>query len=163
MMIRIADVCAGMVSPPWLLHWTQFEWAQQVAMHIMVFHNQELLTWYEPYWHYVCFLTSTAAAGTCGMEKCIIVSGGRNPKPVGIVEEHEGRSRTADMSVTLIMWEAYTLMREIKMLDWWEFTQLPSKTNHSTVQEMIHDGGNLGTVLVHVVLTDSAWVLSIHS
>ena len=114
-------------------------WVGTASGHIMVFHNQELLTWYEPYGHYVCFLTSTAAAGMCGMEKCIIVSGGRNPKPVDIVEEHEGRSRTVDMSVTLIMWEAYEAktVRQIKMI---EENSPGHLDNHSTVQKMIHDG-----------------------
>ena len=124
-------------------------WIGTGSGHILVFHNQEFLTWHEPYQRHVCFLTCVASAGPCGMENCIVASGGRNPKPVespvdpanpdaveGGKEKNDDNVHTAG---TLIMWEAYEAMtmRQVKII---EKNSPEYLDNHATVRKMISEG-----------------------
>lgn len=133
-------------------------WIGTGSGHILVFHDQELLSWYEPYHRHVIFLTCVTSAGPCGLERCIVASGGRNPKPVEPVDpvdrgttkkdgpERRGSAHTAG---TLIMWEAYEAktMRQVWMIE----ENAPGYLdNHGSVRKMIR-GGNF---------TDGTGVLS---
>ena len=104
--------------------------------HIFVFHSQELLAWYEPYENFVCFLTCVTAAGPCGLEKCIVASGGKDPKPADQGQSCEEVSKSCG---ALIMWEAYDAktLRQIKMVEKNSPGYLDS---HSTIRKMIRDG-----------------------
>ena len=122
-------------------------WIGTGSGHILVFHDQELLTWYEPYRRHVCFLTCVASAGPCGLEKCIVASGGRNPKPVELIDpvnpdttkKDEERRMSVHTTGTLIMWEAYEAktVRQVRMIE----ENAPGYLdNHSTVRKTIRDG-----------------------
>ena len=122
-------------------------WIGTGSGHILVFHNQELLTWYEPYQRHVCFLTCVASAGPCGLEKCIIASGGRNPKPFEVVgpvnpstiEGSRERRECVHTTGTLIMWEAYEAktVRHVKMIE----ENAPGYlNNHANVRKTISKG-----------------------
>lgn len=49
-------------------------WIGTRSSHILVLHDQELLTWYKPY--HVCSLTCVTSTGPCRMEKCVVEGGG---------------------------------------------------------------------------------------
>ena len=52
-------------------------WVGMATGHILVFNDEELLTWFHPYTEYVCFLTVLPCSGPCEMEKCMVASGGK--------------------------------------------------------------------------------------
>ena len=122
-------------------------WIGTGSGHILVFHNQELLSWYQPYQRHVSFLTYVASAGPCGLEKCIVASGGRHPKPVELVGpvnpdttkkdgERRGSVHTAG---TLVMWEAYEAktIRQVRII---EENSPGYLDNHDTVRKIIREG-----------------------
>jgi hypothetical protein len=123
-------------------------WIGTGSGHILVFHDQELLNWYEPYQRHVCFLTSVASTGPCGLEKCIVASGGRNPKLVELVDptidpdmtegtrERKGSVHTAG---TLITWEVYEAktVRQVRMI---EGNAPGYLDDHIAVRKMIREG-----------------------
>ena len=119
-------------------------WVGTASGHILLFHNQELLTWYEPYRKFVSFLTCIEASGPCGMEKCIVASGGRNPRPLYIVDStsstsREGGHSDSERTETLIMWEAYDAktVTQVKMI---ENSSPGYLNNHESLQKMIQEG-----------------------
>ena len=127
-------------------------WIGTGSGHILVFHDRELLSWYEPYQCHVCFLSSVASAGPCGLEKCIVASGGRNPKPVELVdsavnpdtmegsrETHDRRKGSVHTAGTLITWEAYDAktVRQVRMIE----EAAPGYLyDHTAVRKMIREG-----------------------
>ena len=113
-------------------------WVGTASGHIMVFHNQELLAWYEPYRRFVSFLACVAAAGPCGLEKCIVVSGGRHPKSVGLELEESCEMRSL-ADGTLIVWEAYEA-KTVKQMKMIEENSPRYLDDHATVKRMIQDG-----------------------
>lgn len=120
-------------------------WVGLASGHILVFHGQELLAWYEPYQNFVCFLTCITAAGPCGLEKCIVASGGRSPKPADHGQSYEEASNSCG---GLIMWEAYEAktLRQMKMI---EENSPGYLDNHNTIQKMIQEGQFIdGTCIV---------------
>ena len=96
-------------------------WVGMASGHIMVFHEQELLCWFHPYEKYVRFLTCIPSAGPCGMEKAIIVSGGKGFIP--LVEDFEGKTSEEQISDsqggTMIIWEAYEAktIKQVKLIE----------------------------------------------
>ena len=52
-------------------------WVGMTSGHILVFSNQELLTWYHPYSSYVQFITVIPGTGPCKTERCLLLSGGQ--------------------------------------------------------------------------------------
>ena len=118
-------------------------WVGMASGHIMVFHEDELLSWFHPYRDYVRFLTCIPSAGPCEMEKAVVASGGKDFIP--LVEDLEEKSEegesspTNSQSGTIIMWEAYEAktMRQVKLI---EQNALGYLDNHNTVRRMIHYG-----------------------
>ena len=120
-------------------------WVGMASGHIMVFHEDELLSWFHPYRGYVRFLTCIPSAGPCEMEKAVVASGGKDFIPLvedleekSLQEEGES-SPTNSQSGTIIMWEAYEAktMRQVKLIE----QNAPGYLdNHNTVRRMIHQG-----------------------
>ena len=119
-------------------------WVGMASGHIMVFHEDDLLSWFHPYEGYVRFLTCIPSSGPCEMEKAIVASGGKgfrplvegfDPKPT----EGDEASTTTDQSGTVIMWEAYEAktVRQVKLL---EETSPGFLDNHISVRRTIHQG-----------------------
>ena len=119
-------------------------WVGMASGHIMVFHEEDLLSWFHPYEGYVRFLTCIPSAGPCEMEKAIVASGGKGFIPLveGLEEkptEDGENSPNSSQSGTVIMWEAYDAktMRQVKLIE----ENSPSYlNNHNTVRRTIHQG-----------------------
>ena len=117
-------------------------WVGTATGHILIFHNQQLVTWYQPYRNYVCFLSCAQAAGPNGTEKCIVASGGKSPHQLDFGERKEERmrrERDTQMSKTLIVWEAYEakMVQQVKMV---EENSPGYLENHTALKRMISDG-----------------------
>ena len=119
-------------------------WVGMASGHIMVFHEDELLSWFHPYKGYVRFLTCIPSAGPCEMEKAIVASGGKGFLPLveGLDQksaDEEEPSTSISQSGTVIMWEAYEAktMRQVKLL---EENSPHYLDNHNTVRRTIHQG-----------------------
>ena len=116
-------------------------WVGMASGHLMVFHEDELLSWFHPYRGYVRFLTCIPSSGPCEMEKAVVASGGNDF--ISLVEDLEEKSQeereTNSQSGTIIMWEAYEAktMRQVKLIE----QNAPGYLdNHNTVRRMIHQG-----------------------
>ena len=119
-------------------------WVGMASGHMMVFHEDELLSWFHPYEDYVRFLTCIPSAGPCEMEKAIVASGGKGFRPLveGLDQkstDEEETSTSTSQSGTVIMWEAYKAktMRQVKLL---EENSPHYLDNHNTVRRTIHQG-----------------------
>ena len=118
-------------------------WVGMASGHIMVFHKDELLSWFHPYRGYVRFLICIPSAGPCEMEKAVVASGGKDFIP--LVKDLEEKSEEGESSPTnsqsgmIIMWEAYQAktMRQVKLI---EQNSPGYLDNHNTVRRMIHQG-----------------------
>ena len=114
-------------------------WVGTASGHIVVFHNQELLTWYEPYKQFVSFLCCISnAPGPCGMEKCIVASGGRKLKLIDARETDKEEKRKCSLE-TLILWEAYEA-KTVRQMNLIEENSPGYLESHTTMRNMIHDG-----------------------
>ena len=118
-------------------------WVGMASGHIMVFHGEDLLSWFHPYEGYVRFLTCIPSAGPCGIEKAMVASGGKGFIPLveGLEEScTKDESLSSKQCGTIIMWEAYDarVMRQVKLI---EENSPGYLDNHNTVCEMIHKGG----------------------
>ena len=112
-------------------------WVGMFSGHIMVFNEDELLSWFHPYEDYVQFLICIPSSGPCEMEKATVASGGKGFQP--LVESLDQKtinggeaSTIASQSGTVIMWEANEAktMRQVKLLE----ADSPSfLDNHNTV------------------------------
>ena len=119
-------------------------WVGMATGHIMVFHHEELLAWYQPYKEYVRFLTLIPGSGPCEMEKCMVVSGGKKFVPVlndvgPDYEEKDEKGQSLDGTGVLVIWEAYEAktMRQIKLVE----ENAPGFLDtHDSVCHMIHTG-----------------------
>ena len=119
-------------------------WVGMATGHIMVFHEQELLAWYQPYKEYVRFLTLIPGSGPCEMEKCMVVSGGK--KFISLVkdmgpdyEKEDEKGQPLDRAGVMVIWEAYEAktMRQIKLVE----ENAPGFFDtHDSVRRMIHNG-----------------------
>ena len=117
-------------------------WVGMANGHIMVFHEEELLSWFHPYQGYVRFLTCIPSAGPCGLEKAMVASGGKHFRPLveGLNEDTGSESSSSFESGTLIIWEAYEArtMKQMKLIE----QNSPDYLNsHATVHRMIQEGG----------------------
>ena len=135
-------------------------WVGMATGHIMVFHDQELLAWYQPYKEYVRFLTLIPGSGPCKMEKCMVVSGGK--KFISLVkdmgpdyEKEDEKGQPLDRAGVLVIWEAYEAktMRQIKLVE----ENAPGFFDtHDSIRRMIHNGNfRDGTHISRVAHTPS--------
>ena len=118
-------------------------WVGMASGHIMVFHEDELLSWFHPYEEYVRFLTCIPSSGPCGLEEAMVASGGKGYRPlvedlvdISYRNEHSGK----DYSGTVIIWEAYHArrLRQVKLI---EENSPGYLDNYDTACELIRNGG----------------------
>ena len=126
-------------------------WMGMASGHILVFGEQDLLTWYHPYEGYIRFITTIPCAGPCEKEECMVVTGAkkfRSPIPT----EHRIKKQTEDYDKeddkgepndgagVLILWEAFSakMTTQIKLVD----DKAPHFfNNHHTVRKLIRTQG----------------------
>ena len=118
-------------------------WVGMASGHIMVFHEDELLSWFHPYEEYVRFLTCIPSSGPCGLEEAMVASGGKgyiplfeDPENISNRYEHSGK----DYGETVIIWEAYHArrLRQVKLI---EENSPGYLDNYDTACELIRKGG----------------------
>ena len=115
-------------------------WVGMASGHILLFHEDELLTWYRPYSEYIRFLCCIPCTGPCDTEQCMVISGAKGfhsdtlvPKLRNVEEE------SVDNVGVLVLWEAFSsrTTRQIKMLEDQSNSFLD---NHNAVRTMIFEG-----------------------
>ncbi len=127
-------------------------WVGMATGHIMVFHEEELLTWFHPYTEYVRFLTVIPSSGPCEMEECMVASGGKGFQSMIEDLDQQAASRVDDKGQIqklnevpdgkggyLIIWEAFSAKRyrQMRLVE----QGCPEIfDNHQTVSQAIRDG-----------------------
>jgi serine/threonine protein kinase/Leucine-rich repeat (LRR) protein len=113
-------------------------WVGMATGHIMIFHRQELVSWFHPYKGCIHFLTCIPSAGPCEVEKAMVASGGKEFTP--LVESLDKYSNESPESDTLIIWEASEArtMKQMKLIE----QNAPNHLdNRISVCQMIEEGG----------------------
>ena len=119
-------------------------WVGMATGHIMIFHKEQLLTWFQPYTEYVRFLSIVSSSGPCEMEKCMVVSGGKGFIPLvddmgPDYEKKDEMDQPLDKSGVVVVWEAF----EAKTLCQVRLVEEGAPgflDNHYNVRQMIHNG-----------------------
>ena len=125
-------------------------WIGMASGHILVFADEDLLTWYHPYNGFVRFITAIPCAGPCEKEECMVVTGAKNfrsPLPpenpvknqVDFQEVDEKGQRN-DSAGVLILWEAFRakMTRQLKLIE----DKAPHFfNNHDSIRKMIRTQG----------------------
>ena len=119
-------------------------WVGMATGHIMIFHKEQLLTWFKPYTEYVRFLSIVSSSGPCEMEKCMVVSGGKGFIPLvddmgPDYEKKDEMDQPLDKSGVVVVWEAF----EAKTLCQVRLVEEGAPgflDNHYNVRQMIHNG-----------------------
>ena len=115
-------------------------WVGMSSGHILVFADEELLTWYHPYSSHVQFITAIPGPGLCKTEECMILTGGQKFKcliPDNLKEckgIKGGKSNRSDTAI--ILWEAFSkeTTRQIKFIE----DKAPEVfKNHKTLRETL--------------------------
>ena len=119
-------------------------WVGMATGHIMLFHNEDLLTWFQPYKEYVRFLTLISGSGPCEKEKCMVVSGGKGFQPLVAnmgpdYEKLDEKEQPLDKAGVLVVFEAFEAktLRQVKLV---EENSPGFLDTHNTVRMMIHNG-----------------------
>ena len=120
-------------------------WVGTGTGHILVFHQEQLLTWFCPYKEYVRFLVCIPCEGPCRTEKAMVVSGGKgfsSPMIPGLpdYDKMDEKGDPVDKAGTLIIWEAFPskMCRQISMIQSQSSTILDS---HNNVEDVTDRGG----------------------
>ena len=120
-------------------------WVGMATGHIMIFHKEQLLTWFQPYTEYVRFLSIVSSSGPCEMEKCMVVSGGKgfiqlvDDMGPSYEEKDEKDRLPLDKAGVIVVWEAF----EAKTLGQVRLVEEGAPgflDNHYKVRQMIHNG-----------------------
>ena len=121
-------------------------WVGMATGHILVFHDEELLTWCHPYTGYICFISCIPSRGPCETEACMMVTGAEgfsSPAPnldsdMGCETTDDDEKPVSDAGV-LVLWEAFTakMTKQIQLV---EENSTGYLKNHKNVQKMIHKG-----------------------
>lgn len=125
-------------------------WVGMASGHILVFAEQEMLTWYHPYNGFVRFITTIPCAGPCDKEECMVVTGAKNfrsplppDNPVKGQEDipkHDEKGQPSDSAGVLVLWEAYRakMTRQMKLIE----DKSPHFFNtHDSIRKMIRTRG----------------------
>jgi serine/threonine protein kinase len=110
-------------------------WVGMTSGHILVFADQELLTWYHPYTSYVQFITVIPGPGPCKTEECMVLTGGQKFKcliPENL-QECKGTDKHSKQGSAIILWEAFS-KKTIKQI-----TFIEAKASESQLFETIKD------------------------
>ena len=133
-------------------------WVGIATGHVLVFHDQELLTWCHPYTEYVRFIACISSHGPCETEACMMITGAKEfSSPVAKLgntvdseEKTDDRDQPIGKAGVLVLWEGFTakMTRQIKLVE----ERAPGYLeNHNTVREMIHRGEfKDGTQIIHL-------------
>ena len=132
-------------------------WIGMASGHILVFADEDLVTWYHPYNDIVCFITIIPCTGPCKKEECMIVTGAKKfnsllppDNPVKIQEDFTQDGHLNDSDSVLILWEAFwaKMSRQMKLIE----EKAPHFfNNHDSIRKIIHTKGlefNDGTQLL---------------
>ena len=104
-------------------------WVGMASGHILVFADQDLLTWYHPYNGYIRFITAIPCAGPCEKEECMVVTGAKNfrcPIPDELrmknqedYQKEDEKGQPNDSAGALILWEAFKakMTRQMKLVE----------------------------------------------
>ena len=112
-------------------------WVGMASGHILVFADQDLLTWYHPYNGYIRFITAIPCAGPCEKEECMVVTGAENfkcPIPESIAKWKHERPNTGDG--VMILWEAFSakILKQMKVIE----DKAPNLfDNHKSLRDVI--------------------------
>ena len=125
-------------------------WVGMATGHILVFCEQELLTWYHPYNGFVRFITAIPCAGPCEKEECMVLTGAKNfrsplpsDNPTRKIEDYQKldeKGQPSDNAGVLILWEAFRakMTRQMKLIE----DKTPHfYNNHDSVRKMIRTQG----------------------
>jgi hypothetical protein len=83
-------------------------WVGMTSGHILIFSDQELLTWYRPYSSYVQFMTTIPGPGPCKMEECLVLVGGQRFSRLVPAKHKEIREATPTPSgAAMVLFEAF--------------------------------------------------------
>lgn len=112
-------------------------WLGMTTGHILIFAEQELLTWYHPYSSYVQFITAIPGPGPCKTEECMVLTGGQKlnsliPFSFGKIQADKSNKKEAAM----ILWEAFNkqMTQQIKYIE----DKAPEIfENHKTLRDTI--------------------------
>ena len=112
-------------------------WVGMASGHILIFHQDNLLSWFHPFEDYIRFLARIPSSDTSGTEKCMVASGGKNIKPlVPLCKSNHTNDGGASY---VVIWEAFDAktMRQIKLIE----EQSPGHLdNYDTVCHLIKEG-----------------------
>ena len=114
-------------------------WVGMASGHILVFHEDELLTWYHPYSEYVRFLCCIPCTGPCDTEQCMVISGAKGFHSGTLIPNLKNtEEESGDNMGVLVLWEAFSsrTTRQIKSLEEQSGRFL---TNHNAVRTVILD------------------------
>ena len=112
-------------------------WVGMATGHILVFSDEELLTWFHPYTEYVRFLTVLPCPGPCGLEECMVASGGKGFQ--SMITDIESMHSVNGKGGCIILWEAFTskTYRQMKLIE----ESVPEMfDSHDTVSQIITRG-----------------------
>ena len=125
-------------------------WVGMASGHILVFADQDLLTWYHPYNGYIRFITAIPCAGPCEKEECMVVTGAKNfkcPIPNELrmknqedYQKEDEKGQPNDSAGVLILWEAFKakMTRQMKLVE----NKAPHFfNNHDSIRKLIRTQG----------------------
>ena len=126
-------------------------WVGMASGHILVFHDDEFLTWFHPYTDYVRFLTVLPCSGPCEMEECMVASGAKGFRSMisGLGDDVKSNSLDHDKGGVLVLWEAYS-SKTFKQMKLVEESAPGLFDNHQSLKQVIKDGQfRDGTCIIH--------------
>ena len=125
-------------------------WVGMASGHILVFSEQEQLTWFHPYNGFIRFITAIPCAGPCEKEECMVLTGAKNfrsplpeDNPVKNQEDYsklDDKGQLSDNAGVLILWEAFRakMTRQMKLIE----EKAPHFfNNHDSIRKMIRTQG----------------------
>ena len=122
-------------------------WVGMTSGYILVFHEEQMVTWYCPYMQYVRFLEPIYSGGPCQSEACMVLSGGKefNTSMIKGLKDHEEKCsddaeiEESNESGTMILWEAFPakMLMQMKLV---EDNSSDCLLNHQNLQQIVYLG-----------------------
>ena len=125
-------------------------WVGMASGHILLFANQEILTWYRPYNAFIRFLTAIPCMGPSKKEECMVITGAkdfRSPLPDRNPVKHQEsipkldeKGQPNDSAGVLLLWEAFSakMTRQMKLIE----SKAPHFfNNHDSIRKLIRTQG----------------------
>ena len=145
---RLTDIASNLALITAMTPALDTVWVGMASGHILIFHEDKLLSWFHLFEDYAHFLTCIPSSGPCGTEKCMVACGGKKVKPLVPLCQSK-RKNDGSHASCVIIWEAHNAktLRQIKLIK----EQSPGHLdNYDTVCRLIKegnfkDGMNLGS------------------